>query len=289
MGEGKVKTNGIEIWYEDFGNPDNPAVLMIMGAGTQATFWPLELIDPIVKEGYHVVRFDNRDVGLSTWISDYESSPYTLEDMARDSIGLMDVLRIKQAHIIGASMGGMIAQLAAIKYPQRVLSLISWMSTYAFDDPDIPAMTEEVRVLVNHMMTSPPQTRDDVIEFHVVLAKTLAGSRFQFDEKAARAFSEASFERGHNPRNNHGPATLASSSRLDALRKLNVPTLVIHGDEDPIINYIHGVVCAKVIPGAKLHTQKGVGHEIPLGILPETIPIILKHLGGMYEISLHRG
>ena len=156
MGEGKVKANRAD-----------PAVLMIMGAGAQAILWPLELIEPIVKEGYHVIRFDNRDVGLSTWITDYDSNPYTLEDMADDSIGLMDALKIKQAHFIGASMGGMIAQLAAIKYPQRVLSLTSWMSTYAVNDPDIPAMTEEVQTLVAKMMASPPQTREETIEFNV--------------------------------------------------------------------------------------------------------------------------
>lgn len=278
MGTGKMKSNGIEIWYEDFGNPADPAVLMIMGAWAQATLWPMEIIGPIVSEGYHVVRFDNRDVGLSTWITDYESNPYTLGDMADDTIGLMDALNIERAHFIGVSMGGMIAQLIAIKYPQRTLSLTSWMSTYSFDDPDVPGMTEDVQTLAMKMMTSPAQTREEIIESNILLYKTLAGSRFPFDEKAVRAMVEASFERGHNPKNNHSPATMTSGSRLDQLRNLSVPTLVIHGDEDPIVNYIHGIVCAKVIPRGKLHIQKGVGHEIPLGILPETIPIILRHL-----------
>jgi len=278
MGEGKLKTNGIEIWYEDFGDPVDQAVLLIMGAWGQAIAWPMELIGPIVKEGYHVVRFDNRDVGLSTWITDYESNPYTLADMADDTIGLMDALKIKRAHFIGVSMGGMIAQLIAIKYPQRALSLTSWMSTYSFDDPDIPGMTEDVQRLATKMTTSPPRRREEIIESNLLLYKTLAGSRFPFDEKAIRAMVEASFERSHNPKNNHSPATMTSGSRLDQLRNLSVPTLVIHGDEDPIVNYIHGIVCAKVIPGAKLHIQKGVGHEIPLGILPETMPIILDHL-----------
>jgi pimeloyl-ACP methyl ester carboxylesterase len=276
MGEGKVKANGIEIWYEDFGDPANPAVLMIMGAGGQATMWPLELIKPIANAGYHVIRFDNRDVGLSTWIKNYEANPYTLEDMAADSIGLMDALNIKRAHILGASLGGMIAQLVAIKYPQRVLSLTSWMSTYAVDDPDIPAMTAEVQALVMKMLTSPPKTREETIDSQVRLFKALAGSRFPFDEKAFRAAMEVLMERSHNPNCSHSRAAMAPS-RLDALRKLDIPTLVIHGDEDPIINYVHGVVCAKVILGAKLHTLKGVGHEIPQGMIPETIQVILKH------------
>jgi pimeloyl-ACP methyl ester carboxylesterase len=278
MGEGKIKANGIELWYEDFGNPSDPAVLMIMGAGGQAIMWPPELIKPIVKAGYHVIRFDNRDIGLSTWIDDFESHPYTLSDMAADAVGLLDAINIKKAHIIGASMGGMIAQLVAIQYPQRVLSLTSWMSTYAINDPDVPAMTEEVQALAATSLTSPPQTSEEIIEFQVRLFKTLSGSRFPFKEREFRAMLDASIERGHNPNCHHGPATLASPSRLDALRTLAIPTLVIHGTEDPIVNFIHGLVCAKVIPGARLHTLKGVGHEIPLEILPETIPIILEHL-----------
>ena len=279
MAEGKIKTNGVGLWYEDFGKPADPAVLMIMGAGGQAIMWPLELIKPIVEAGYRVIRFDNRDIGLSMWIDDFEAHPYTLADMAVDAIGLLDAINIKRAHIIGASMGGMIAQLAAIQYPQRVLSLTSWMSTYAVNDPDIPAMTDEVQALAATALTSPPQTREGIIEFQVRLFKTLSGSRFPFKEREFRAMMDASIERGHNPNCHHGPAALASPSRLDALRNLAVPTLVIHGTEDPIINYILGVVCAKVIPGARLHTQKGVGHEIPPEILSETTPIILEHLG----------
>jgi len=282
MSEGKMKANGIEIWYEDFGNPSDPTVLLIMGAGGQAILWPLELIEPIVKEGYHVVRFDNRDVGLSTWIDNYESDPYTLEDMADDSIGLMDALKINKAHFIGASMGGMIAQLATIKYPQRVLSLTSWMSTYSFDDPDLPPMTAEVQTLMTKMMTSQPQTREEIIESSVTMYKTLAGKRLPLNEERIRAMAETLFERGYNPKNSHSLAAMKSGSRLDALRNIDVPTLVIHGDADPIINYIHGVVCAKVIPGAKLHILKGVGHDIPLEILPETVPVILKHLGSVH-------
>ena len=147
MSEGKVASNGIEIWYEDFGDPSNPSVLLVMGYATQATAWAPELIDPIVDAGYHVVRFDNRDIGYSTWIDDYAANPYTLDDMAADGISLMDSLKINRAHVIGVSMGGFIAQLIAINYPHRVLSLISWMSTYWLDDPDIPAMSEELQAL----------------------------------------------------------------------------------------------------------------------------------------------
>lgn len=281
MSEGQIEANGIQIWYEGFGDTANPTVLLVMGSEGQATDWPTELIDPITDAGYHVVIFDNRDVGLSTWIEDFETNPYTLDDMAADTVGLMDVLDIQQAHVLGVSMGGMIAQLLAIDYRQRVLSLTSWMSTYWFEDPDVPAMTEEFENLVTGSMASPPKTREEAIEANLIMFRAMTGSRFPFDEEALRIELEEGFDRGYNPNSNHGLATMTAPSRLDALRELDMPTLIIHGDEDPIINYCHGVVCAKVIPGAKLLTQKGVGHEFPLGILPETIPAILDHIGGI--------
>ncbi len=132
MAEGKVKANNIDIWYEDFGNSSDPTVLLIMGAGGQGIMWNMELINGIVNAGYHVIRFDNRDTGLSTWIDDYDATPYALEDMAADAIGLLDALAIEKAHVIGGSMGGMICQLMAIHYPDRILSLTSWMSSYCF-------------------------------------------------------------------------------------------------------------------------------------------------------------
>ena len=127
---GKVRSNGIELYYESFGKPSNPAIVLIMGLDAQCVIWSMGFIEPLVKAGYNVVRFDNRDIGLSTWIDDwYRSTPYTLEDMAADTVGLLDALQIKKAHIMGASMGGMIAQRVAISYPERVLSLTSIMSS----------------------------------------------------------------------------------------------------------------------------------------------------------------
>ncbi len=284
MAEGKVKANNIEIWYEDFGDPGNTTVLFIMGAGGQATEWPLELINPIADAGYHVVRFDNRDIGLTTWIDDFEANPYTIEDMAADAIGLMDELKITKAHIIGASMGGMIAQLVATNYPDRVLSLTSWMSTYWMADPDVPAMNDEVTAWIEGTMGAQPlEKREEIIEESIKSWRMLSGSRFPLDEDRVKARVEESYDRAWNPKGsqNHGMATMPAPSRLDALKKLDVPTLVIHGSEDPIINYAHGIVCAKVIPGAKLFTQKGIGHEIPPGIIPETVQSIMEHIGSV--------
>jgi pimeloyl-ACP methyl ester carboxylesterase len=282
MGEGKVKANNIEIWYEEFGESTNPAVLLIMGAGCQGIMWNMELINGIVNAGYSVIRFDNRDTGLSTWIDDYNAAPYSYEDMAADTIGLMDALNIEKAHIIGWSMGGMIAQLVAIHYPRRVLSLSSWMSTYWSNDPDVPAMNDELSSrLAEIMEPGPPETLKAFIEGNVKIFRLMSGSRFPFDEEWIRSIMEKSYMRGWsiNGSQNHAAAGMASQSRLNALKNLNIPTLVIHGTEDPVINYTHGVVCAKVIPGAKLLTLKGVGHEIPVEIIPEMVEAIVKHFG----------
>jgi pimeloyl-ACP methyl ester carboxylesterase len=282
MGEGKVKANNIEIWYEAFGESTNPAVLLIMGAGCQGIMWSMELIKGIVNAGYHVIRFDNRDTGLSTWIDDYNATPYSYEDMAADTIGLMDALNIGKAHIIGWSMGGMIAQLVAIRYPDRVLSLTSWMSTYWANDPDVPAMNDECSSrLAEIIEPGPPETKEAFVEGNVKIFRLMSGSRFSFDEEWIRSIMERSYMRGWSisGTQNHAAAGIASPSRLDALKNLNTRTLVIHGNEDTVINYAHGVVCAKVIPGAKLLTLIGVGHEIPVESIPETVEVILKHFG----------
>ena len=181
MGEGKVKANNIEIWYEEFGESTNPTVLLIMGAGCQGIMWNMELINGIVNAGYHVIRFDNRDTGFSTWINDYNTAPYTLEDMAADTIGLMDALNIENAHIIGWSMGGMIAQIVAIHYPNRVLSLTSWMSTYWSLDPDVPAMNDELSSFFTEVMeAAPPETKEAFIEGNVKIFRLMSGSIFHF-------------------------------------------------------------------------------------------------------------
>jgi len=209
----------------------------------------MPLINGIVNAGYHVIRFDNRDTGLSTWIDDFNATPYSYEDMAADTIGL---------------------------------SLTSWMSTYWSFDPDVPAMNDELSSFFAEIMeATPPETKEAFIEENIKIFRLMSGSRFPFDEQWVRSITEKSYIRGWNTNatQNHGAAGMASPSRLETLRNLNIPTLVIHGTEDPVINYAHGVVCAKVIPGAKLLTLKGVGHEIPIEIIPETVEVILKHFG----------
>ncbi len=282
MSQGKVNANNIEIWYEDFGNPSSPSVILIMGGGAQGIMWPMGLINKITDAGYHVVRFDNRDTGLSTWISDFNASPYTLKDMADDAVGLMDALDIEKAHIIGWSMGGMIAQLAAIHNPERTLSLTSWSSSYWSNDPDVPAMSEELISWFKKLMENPPPVTDkEIIDGNIKIQRMFKGNRYPFDEKWLTSMLKESLKRGWDltKTQNHTGAVMTSPSRRETLKNLNIPALIIHGTEDPVINYAHGVVCARVIKGAKLLLLKGVGHEIPSDIMTEAVEAVVKHFG----------
>jgi pimeloyl-ACP methyl ester carboxylesterase len=271
MADGTVSANGVRIWYEDFGDPADPDVILLVGANATAISWDRSFYDPIVAAGYHVVRFDNRDVGLSQWF-DFVSEPYTLEDMAEDTVGLMDALSIERAHLVGASLGGMIAQLVALQYPDRVLSMTSICSTPGVSDPDLPPMPDEIVMLA---MTPVPESRAERVEHLVGFYRALAGSRTPFDEDYWRSVFEADMDRGFNPLPAHGLVAAAAPSRRGALEHLDLPVLVIHGDSDPILQYEHGVATAKAVPGARLVTIAGGGHIDVLAPVDEVVPPIL--------------
>ena len=274
MSEGKAKVGEIELWWEDFGEPSDPSVLLVMGANAQSIFWPPVFVERIVDAGYHVVRFDNRDIGLSTWV-DYATQPYTVADMASDAVGLLDALGIDRAHFIGASMGGMISQQVALDAPERVVSLTSIMSSPSGpEDPELPGMHPEVEAAAAAMATA-----DDPIAATIQMFSTLAGSREPFDEAAFREGFMAGVERGgFNPACGHGLAVAASPSRRERLGRLATPTLVVHGDEDKILPLAHGEATAAAVPGAKLVVLKGVGHDFPASAIDEYMAPILDHL-----------
>ncbi len=277
----KVTANGIQIYCEAFGDAADPAVLLIIGMDEQCTAWLPYIYEPIVEAGFHVVRFDNRDCGLSEWIVDWdENHPYSLEDMARDAVGLVDALGIRDAHIVGASMGGMIAQRIAISYPNRTRTLTSIASSAFPVDPD-PEVQPTVDVarfqrihkelvarFPNHL-TEP----GDAIEFRLGAARAFAGSRFPFDEAFQRETMTSNIldRKGFNPlaQAHHLAAVLASGSRLEELGRISAPTLILHGTEDPLVPLGHGAKCASRIPGARLVWMEGVGHELPPGIMPQ--------------------
>jgi pimeloyl-ACP methyl ester carboxylesterase len=277
----KVPSNGIEIYYEGFGEATNPTVLLVMGLDAQCVIWSMAFIEPLVVAGYYVVRFDNRDLGLSSWITDWNRrKPYTLEDMAADAVGLLDALNIKQAHIVGASMGGMIAQRIAISYSERVLSLTSIMSSgYVLN----PKATKKIGIkilfsllpfiLKNFRIKNKLINQEPTVKNYVATYRTLVGSKYPFN----RDYFEQLFtwsitvRKGQNPkaRLQQYAAIVASGSRLKELPQIKAPTLILHGTDDRLVPPVHAQIYAPLIAQARLVWLDGVGHEIPQGSLPQ--------------------
>lgn len=274
----QVKANGISIEYESFGPESADPVLLIMGLGAQLTLWPVELCEALVARGFRVIRYDNRDVGLSTKFVDAPvpqlplvlaavmsgqdpKVTYRLDDMAADAAGLLDALGLERAHIVGASMGGMIAQLFAAAYPQRTLSLTSIMSTTG--NPALPpASPEAIGVLMSR-----PQGGDvdAVVEFGVKAARVIGSPAYPADEAALRARVRRDVERSNYPAGfaRQMAAIYASGDRRAKLASITAPTVVIHGAADPLVPVEGGRDTAASIKGAELVEIEGMGHDLP--------------------------
>jgi pimeloyl-ACP methyl ester carboxylesterase len=282
-----VTANCIQIEYDTFGDSSSPALLLIMGAGGQMIFWDFEFCELLAKRGHFVIRFDNRDVGLSTkfekaGIPDMMAamkgkpvcSAYSLEDMADDAVGLLDALGIEKAHICGASMGGMIAQIISYRYPERVLSLTSIMSSTG--NPELPQIKPDVLAAVFKPV---PEEREAYIEHNVNLWRTLWSPGFPFDEKRLRTIMAESYDRSYYPQGmaRQSAAVLAHGYRRSSIASIKVPTLVIHGDEDPLMSVEGGKEIAQLIPGAKLLIIDGMGHDMPKEAWSKIIDAISNH------------
>jgi pimeloyl-ACP methyl ester carboxylesterase len=275
MTTGIAKANGIDIAYETFGNPNARPLLAVMGLGAQMIAWDDEFMEKLAANDFHVIRFDNRDTGLSTKMEnapapnvqaamtgDTSSASYTLNDMADDAVGLMDTLGVSRAHIMGASMGGMIVQAMAIRHPRRIVSMTSIMSTTGARDVG-QAKPEAMAVL----LAPPAKSRDEAIEMSVTSSKVIGATGFPFDEARVRSIAARSYDRSNYP---VGMARqlvgiVASGDRTEALKQVRVPTVVIHGDVDPLVTLSGGQATAAAIPGAKLVTIPGMGHDLPEG------------------------
>jgi pimeloyl-ACP methyl ester carboxylesterase len=247
-----------------------------MGATASAISWPPELLDALTAAGHRVVRFDNRDIGLSTHI-DYATDPYTLDDMADDTVGILDALGIEKAHFVGASMGGMISQLMALRYPDRVRSLALLITTPGPDDRLSPTSDEVIAIAVQ-----PVTTDADLEQRGVEMWRVLTGSRFPFDEARYRELAVMDSARGTNPNSAHAIAVFSTPSRIEALGAVDVPTLVVQGTEDPIFPIDHGEALAKAIPGSTLVTWEGVGHEIPLQLAPDLVALLQANIAAAH-------
>ena len=252
----RAKANGIELEYETFGDAAAQPLLLIAGLGAQMLSWDGDFCRLLASRGFHVVRFDNRDVGLSTWME----AEYALDDMAADAAALLDALGIPSAHIVGASMGGFIAQLVALNHPERVRTLTSIMSGPNGDDHVAP--TDEVRAL---LLRPPGATRDELIATGVRSKQMLLGPDDPFDEGYETRRIAAAVDRAYNPAGfmRQLQAIGFAEGRLKRLTALRVPTLVIHGDADILVPVDNGRNTASAVPGARYIEIRGMGHDIP--------------------------
>ena len=289
-----AKANGIEICYDIFGSPQDEPMVLIMGLAAQMVMWDDEFCAELASRGFRVIRFDNRDIGKSTRFSGGSrltvmellklrflhvapASTYKLSDMAADVIGLLDSLGIASAHIVGLSMGGMIAQEMAIRYRDRVRSLTSIMSSTG--NPKLPAPAKEAASI---LLAPAPTTKEEYIERFAQTWKILRQGSFPQDEAKDRQRAELTYSRGLNPPGvmRQLRAILASGSRNDALRNVRIPALVIHGTVDPLVRPVAGKDTAESIPGAKLLMIEGMGHALPIPMWPQVIDAIVSHAHG---------
>jgi pimeloyl-ACP methyl ester carboxylesterase len=277
--------NGIELAYQEIGDRSGEPLLLVMGLGTQMVAWDNDFCAMLAERGFRVVRFDNRDIGHSTMIDSAgvpsrldmlagrrATAPYLLQDMAADAFGLMDHLEIEAAHVVGASMGGMIAQTMAIRRPERVRSLVSMMSTTGNRWVGTPTLR-----VWGTLLASQPRDRDGYVE-RVVKTFALVGSPgFPRDEQRLRRLAGEMYDRSHRPagilRQMH--AITASGDRTADLRHLSTPTTVIHGNRDVLVRPSGGRATARAIPGAKLKTIDGMGHDLPQALWPTFVEEIV--------------
>jgi pimeloyl-ACP methyl ester carboxylesterase len=288
-----ARANAIDLFYDEIGDAKAPALLLIMGLGAQMIGWPEAFCGRLADRGFRVIRFDNRDIGLSTKIENGPKpdllaaftnaaagrpveAPYRLDDMAKDALGLMDALSVGQAHVVGASMGGMIAQLIAARHGKRVRSLTSMMSSSG--DPRLEGPTPAAGALLT--ATRPPRDlREASIQFGTNIWKVIGSPGYPSPEPELRANVERALDRSYYPAGymRQLAAVLASGSRVELLKTIRIPTLVLHGADDPLIPVAAGRDTARHIPGAALKIVPGWGHDIPTALIPTLVEAIAAH------------
>lgn len=280
----QIAANGVTLEVERYGDPANPPLLLIMGLGAQLTLWPIELVEALVARGYHVIRYDNRDIGLSTKFTEAgvpelpavvmammagqaPRLPYTLADMADDAVGLLSALGIDKAHIVGASMGGMIAQLVAIRHPERVLTLTSIMSTTG--NPALPPAKPEAMAALMERPTS--ADLEAFMKIGLNIARSIGSPAYPAPEQRLRERFERDFRRSFHPTGagRQMAAIIADGDRRERLKAVTVPTLVIHGADDPLVPVEGGQDTAAAIAGAELLVIPGMGHDLPLELVEQ--------------------
>ncbi|MGP3934119.1 alpha/beta fold hydrolase [Nonomuraea sp. KM88] len=279
-----IESNGVRLWCETLGDAADPAMLLVMGLGAQGTSWPDDLCEMLRAGGHYVIRYDNRDTGLSGRV-DYAARPYTLTDLADDAVGVLDGLGVDAAHVVGASMGGMIAQEIALQHPGRVRTLTAIMSAAAAIDPQsgtFRGSERDPRLVAwdARQVTDPPTTDEQRIQARLDLARILSGSLSPFDESATREIIAREFLRAGDMTHtmqNHILAVMASRDRSELVSSITSPTLVIHGTEDLMAPFEQGRALAAAIPGSVLVPIEGMGHSLPAPALARIASEILRH------------
>jgi len=286
-GEQTAKVGELELCYETFGSAKASPLLLIMGLASQMLVWDEEFCEQLASRGFYVIRFDNRDIGRSTHLRgavtptrwqllrrSAKGAAYTLDDMAQDTTGLLDHLAIPAAHVVGVSMGGMIAQVAAINHPERVLSLVSIMSTTGN-----PRVGKPQPRMMMRLMRKGQRERDAYIEDHVETYRAIGSKVYALEEERKRERAARMFERGINPAGGARQlgAVASAPDRTAALRGLHVPTTVIHGDADPLVDVSGGRATAEAIPNARLVILPGMGHDLPRELWPEIVNAIVEN------------
>ncbi|MBL6691439.1 MAG: alpha/beta hydrolase [Pseudomonadales bacterium] len=290
----RITANGVELEVEVHGDSANPAIVLMRGLGTQLIDWPRSFIEALLAAGLRVVVFDNRDVGLSQKFeglpdisqvaSGAETPPYTLDNMAGDVVGILDALYIEQAHLFAISMGGMIGQVVAAKYGDRLKTFFSVMSSSG--KPGLPGPTPEALATLN-VETSLDASADEIIEATAEGLRVCGSPAYPLSEEERLAIGRARYERDYSPggARRQMAAVVATGDRAELLKTIKVPTLVIHGADDPLVPLAAGEDTAAQIPGAALKVIPGMGHDLPDALMPEMANIVLTFIRGQFTSS----
>ena len=288
-----IRANNIDIYYEENGPADGPVILLVMGLGAQMIAWPDEFIHGLVSKGYRVIHYDNRDVGLSQWMDGAKTPnlvwtmlkarfglpvrvPYTLTDMAADGIGLLDALGIDKAHVAGASMGGMIVQLMAANHRERLLSMTSIMSSSG--KPGLPGARADIQK--SFMVKRPPDaSRDEAVAFGTELVRSFSYPDPTRPENAHAEMTAKAFDRGYYPVGTRRQllAIIADGSRVERLKKITTPTLVVHGGADPLVPKEGSEDMGRHVPGARLEIIDEMAHDLPPSQVGRMVDLIAGH------------
>ena len=278
----------VELEYDTVGDPSATPLLLVMGLSYQMIEWDDALCELVAGRGFWVIRYDNRDCGLSTKLDELgapdllgllggaSTAPYSLDDMADDAVGLLDALGVERAHIVGASMGGMIAQLVAINHPDRVLSLTSIMSTVG--GPNVVQAEGDVLAA---LLEPPGETRDERVARSLAMRRLINGAGVPFDEETALRKAERAVDRNYTPEGaaRQLAAILVAPDRAPALSRLRMPTLVIHGEQDPLVPADNGRQTAAALPDPEAMFIEGMGHSLPQRLWPEVVDAVVRVAG----------